>query len=315
MAQRSLALLLLLALPGEVAALQTRGSGLCQQVRLWGPAPDPLAFASSERPETPPTRYLDSKGRLCQSPAVDPGQLQDVDPIPSPGRAALMSALLPGLGQRYLGQGRWIAYMGIEAWSWIQFFDERQEGATLQGDYRDLAWSVARRVSSGARVDGDFEYYEALTKFTESGAWDANPQRSGIQPETDIETFNGRIWELAQDIFFPPDADDGVPEDSPTYRSALEYYQERSITPAFTWSWSGNELQKTVYADIISQSDENLRNSTTMVGVIIANHVVSAIDALISGRLRVQDPDAFSIHFVPLLDQRRDWAVVVRVAP
>jgi hypothetical protein len=70
-----------------------------------------------------------------------------------------------------------------------------------------------------------------------------------------------------------------------------------------------------VYEDLIQQSDENLRNSTTILGVILANHVVSAVDALISARLRIPDPDALSMHVVPLLDRRRDWAFVVRLTP
>ena len=48
---------------------------------------------------------------------------QDTDGLPglSPGRAFLYSALLPGLGQRRLGKGRWIAYLAVEGAAWIGY--------------------------------------------------------------------------------------------------------------------------------------------------------------------------------------------------
>ena len=52
---------------------------------------------------------------------------QDADGMPllSPGRAFLYSALLPGLGQRKLGKGRWLAYLAVEAAAWIAFHRSR----------------------------------------------------------------------------------------------------------------------------------------------------------------------------------------------
>jgi hypothetical protein len=52
-----------------------------------------------------------------------------------------------------------------------------------------------------------------------------------------------------------------------------------------TWNWGSNLLQQGEYRDLIRASDENLRRSTTMIGVILANHLISAVDGLISGRL------------------------------
>lgn len=122
---------------------------------------------------------------------------------PSPGRAALFSAILPGSGQWTQGKNRWAAYAATELWAWVVFFDRRGEGKAIQRRYRDLAWDVARRVSSGPRTEGSWEYYEALTKYRSSGAYDSDPTLEGIQPEENPETFNGSVWGLAQDIFFP----------------------------------------------------------------------------------------------------------------
>ena len=44
------------------------------------------------------------------------------------------------------------------------------------------SWETARTFG-GERIDGDWEYYERLTKFTRSGAFDTDPTLAGLQPE------------------------------------------------------------------------------------------------------------------------------------
>lgn len=247
-------------------------------------------FAEKEGPEKGDMRlYLTPDGRLCRAfPATDlfgavPQSIEER--TPTPGRAFLLSAVIPGIGQRTLGKDRWVGYMAGEAWAWIQYLSRRRDGRRLQEDYRDLAWLVARRVSSGPRVDGDFEYYEAMTQFQASGAFDVEPGESGVQPERDPETFNGSIWLLAQEIYSLDDPDAPVGGGSEQYDKALRYYQGRAITPSFAWNWSNNTLQQAEFADLIRASDENLRRGTTMIGLILANHLLSAVDALVTGRL------------------------------
>lgn len=237
----------------------------------------------------PGTHLVTPAGELLESLLpleAGPAPTQSFQPqIPGPGRAFLYSALLPGLGQRTMGQDRWIAYLAGEAWAWIQFFQRRREGHSLQRRYRELAWLVARRVSSGPRVDGNFEYYEAMTQFPSSGAFDADPDITGVQPEDDPDTFNGSIWILARQIFFLDDPEQPAGEDSDQYQDALRYYRSRAYTPDFAWNWGTNTLQQGEFTGLIRSSDENLRRSTTMIGVILANHLLSAVDALVSGRL------------------------------
>jgi hypothetical protein len=205
--------------------------------------------------------------------------------VPEPGKAFLFSAVLPGAGQRVLGQNRWVAYAAMEIWAWVRFLDRRSDGRSLQRRYRNLAWQVARRVSTGPRTDGGWEYYEALTKFQASGAFDADPVAPGVQPEADSDTFNGSIWVLAQEIFFPEDPTIPVDEGSQPYQKAYQYYLSRAFPQTLAWDWGPNSLHQAEYTDLIRSSDENLRRSTTMVGVIVANHLLSAVDALVSGRL------------------------------
>lgn len=245
-----------------------------------------------------------------------PSRRDSVEGAPSPGRAFLFSAVLPGSGQVLLGQERWPPYVALELWSWIQFVDSRREGLELQRRYRDLAWLVARRVSTGPRREGDFEYYEALSEFRASGAFDADPARSGVQPEQDESTYNGSIWALAQALFFPADEPEPA-EDSPAYGRALEYYRERAFSPSFAWDWGENGLEQEAYARLIRDSDEVLRRATIMIGVLLGNHLVSAVDALISARIQARMPlphVRVEARYDPGPPAAR-WLLLLRISP
>ncbi|HWV56913.1 MAG TPA: hypothetical protein VNZ57_05525, partial [Longimicrobiales bacterium] len=100
----------------------------------------------------------------------------------------------------------------------------------------------------------------------------------------DISTYNGSIWNLARSIHVPGGLD--PPEDSPEYQQALAYYQRRAVAPEMAWSWGDNGLEQQVYRELVHDSDEAYRAATRVLGVVLANHIISAVDALISSRLR-----------------------------
>ena len=83
-------------------------------------------------------------------------------PSVEPGRAVLLSAVVPGAGQYALGQRRAWVYLALEAAGWIWWADRRSSAGRLVNEYRDFAWERAR-IAAGPRVDGDFDYYERLT--------------------------------------------------------------------------------------------------------------------------------------------------------
>ncbi|MGW8266950.1 MAG: hypothetical protein ACWGSQ_11310 [Longimicrobiales bacterium] len=270
------------------ALLSAQDGGLCLRPLL-PPASIGLEAPESDSGPEDPGFFLAPDGRLCQrflqeNPGGERPQTIE-ERTPTPGRAFLLSAAIPGLGQKKLGQNRWVGYVAVELWAWIQYFGKRREGRALQKRYKDLAWFVARRVSVGPRVDGDFEYYEAMTQYGASGAYDTRPEELGVQPEEDPETFNGSVWALAREIFFLDDP--GGPSDpgSDHYQKALRYYMSRAYEPPQAWNWTDNVLQQAEFSELIRLSDENLRRGTTMVGVIIANHLLSSVDALVTGRL------------------------------
>ena len=197
---------------------------------------------------------------------------------------AMASLILPGAGQWMLGQRRWIGYAALEAAGWLLFLDRRRDGHRLRDRYRGLAWEAARARFGGIRVDGDFDYYEDLIDFDRSGTFDVDALTPGIQPETDPSTFNGQVWELARGLFFPAGQPDPTPG-SPEYERALRFYEERSYGDAFLWDWAGEEASQVEFGSLIHESDEALRRATLLLGIVGANHALSAVDALVSARL------------------------------
>jgi hypothetical protein len=196
----------------------------------------------------------------------------------------LASLAVPGSGQYMMKQQRWLPYIAVETWAWVRYLDRRSTARKLSRRYKDFAWDVARRVSTGARQDTTFPYYEILIHFPASGAYDAQPSKDGIQPEFDISTYNGQQWDLAQRLFIPEGSSGD--ETSAGYTAALEYYAARAIPDRFAFAWNTGRLEQQVYSNVISDSDGAYRDATRMLGLILANHLTSAVDALISSRLR-----------------------------
>lgn len=219
----------------------------------------------------------------------------------------LLSLALPGAGQLREGEGRGWGYLALEAAAWTVWIERRHRGGELRTRYRDLAWAEGR-IRNGPRVDGDFPYYEALSTWTRSGAFDADPSIPGVQPETDPATYNGSIWSLAQGLFLPPGASN--PENE-ARRRALEYYRERAYGETFLWDWSGRPEAQSRLSHLIEESDDRFRQATVVLGAVLANHLASAVDAYLTTSL---DIDITSLHVRPVvLGPRRAWSIYLHI--
>lgn len=220
-------------------------------------------------------------------PALDrtePTWVQGETPPLSPSLATGASLLFPGTGQLLLGKGRWVLFAGLELVGWLVHLDQRRDGHRLRTEYIDVAWMVARYGDPQLGRENSFEYYETLGSWSRSGNWDADPTRRGVQPEDDTDTFNGATWELARDIFLPL----GAGDDHPLFAEALEYYEGRAYPPGLLWDWTGKEERLKEYRDLIKRSDEALRTASVVLGAVIANHLLSAVDAFVSSHLPVE---------------------------
>lgn len=201
------------------------------------------------------------------------------------GMAFVASAMLPGAGQYYLRSDRWVPYVAVEAWAWANYVRFHRDSRRLERNYHDLAWEVARRFTTPARKDSVFTYYEAMGHWNASGRFDSDPQSGGIQPEPDTLTFNGAQWLKARRLFISPGAQ--VAPGGADYEKALAYYRAHAIPDPYLWGWGNSTLEQQEFNQTISESDAAFRNASRMLGVILANHVVSAVDALIMARLKL----------------------------
>lgn len=199
--------------------------------------------------------------------------------------APLFSLVLPGAGQHVLGQRRKWVYLALELATWTVYFERRSAAAGARERYRDFAWK-AGRLRNGARIDGDFAYYETMSRWERSGAFDLDPRAPGVQPELDASTYNGWIWSLASSLFLP--LGPGVSEEDPGYRTALAYYEQRAYGSALLWDWTiGPFGGQAEMARLIGESDRRFRQATSALGVLIANHLLSGADAFLSARTGV----------------------------
>ena len=208
---------------------------------------------------------------------------QREEPLPSTLVRPLASLLVPGTGQLLAHQDRGAVYLAAEVYLVSRFLQLDHEAMLEARRFQSLAFDVARRSYLPVRRDTIFEYYEQMERFAESGSYDGDPGPAFV-PEADPQTYNGAVWRLARRTFWEnPD----VPPDptSPEYWRALQFYQARAVGPNFQWSWRDHSLEREVFRDYIKRSDTAFRRAQNQVGLLLANHVLSAVDALISARM------------------------------
>ncbi|MEX2156130.1 MAG: hypothetical protein WD773_04750 [Gemmatimonadales bacterium] len=195
----------------------------------------------------------------------------------------LVSLLVPGTGQLLAGQDRGAVYLAAEVYLVSRFLQLDREAGREAEHFQALAYEVARRLFTPTRRDTVFEYYEQMERFVESGRYDADPGDAFV-PETDPRTYNGSVWLLARRTYWE---DPDVPPDpmSLQYWNAVKFYQARAVGPEFMWTWRDHSLEHQVFRESIRRSDNAFRRAQNQVGLLLANHIVSAVDALISSRL------------------------------
>lgn len=201
--------------------------------------------------------------------------------------APVASLLLPGTGQALLRQDRFMAYLAVEAWAMVEFANQRTEARRQQGRYRSLARDVARSLYGAKPPVGTWAYYEAMEKYLESGVFDRLPGGE-VDPELDDETHNGAMWLLARQTFWSDPEVPPLPSTS-QFRNAMNFYLDRAIRAEYRWSWRNAQLEKDLYVRTIRRYNRSLADARQALGVVIANHLLSSVDAFVT--LRVEGLD------------------------
>jgi hypothetical protein len=203
----------------------------------------------------------------------------------SPWYAPPLSALVPGLGQGLLRQQRGVVYLAAEGYLILRALGAQRDARRERDAYREIARTVARSGFGVDRPDAEWEYYERLQHILESGAFNQTPG-AALTPETDPATFNGSIWRLARETFWR-DPEVAPEASSPEYQRALAFYERRAVGEAFRWSWRDAQLEQDLYRQTIDRSNDASRQARQMIGLLLANHALSLVDAYVTVRLRV----------------------------
>lgn len=240
---------------------------------------------SAQRVEAP--RFL-ARGTALGLPKREPPSTAASDSANAAARptswAILASAVLPGAGQAILRQRRAIVYVAIEAFALSSYNGHTRVARRTRDEYRALASNVARAAFSALRPVGDFDYYERMEHFASSGSFDLGPGGGLLEPERDTTTFNGAMWLLARrtywkDPFQQPER--GTAE----WTRAEQFYVQRAIRPEYRWSWEGAQGEYSLFRQLIRRSNDRYRSAVADLGVVLGNHVLSAIDASVALRL------------------------------
>lgn len=197
--------------------------------------------------------------------------------------APVASLILPGAGQALLHQDRFIAYLALEAWSVLEFANQRTEARRQRNRYQALAREVARSLYGPTHPVGTWEYYENMEKYLESGVFDRLPGGE-VDPDLDERTFNGFIWLQARTTFWV-DPNVAPPTGSAEYRRAMNFYLDRAVRPEYRWSWRNAQLEQDLYIRTIRRSNMSWREARAALGIALANHLLAAVDAVITLRV------------------------------
>ena len=189
----------------------------------------------------------------------------------------LASVVIPGAGQYMLGQDRFVVYAAVEALVWWQYGKHAREQVQQERAFKDVARQVARAHFSTTAPDGPWSYYEAMRDWTESGAY-STADTGPVAPETDTTTYNGHLWQLALQSHATVDA-------------ALAQYERDAVKPDFQWSWRNAAVQRDVFQQLTSKRNDAFRAAQQDLMMIVANHLLSMVDAFATFRLQVR-PDS-----------------------
>ncbi len=185
-------------------------------------------------------------------PESDSAYLPSPDAL-SPGRAFLYSAAVPGAGQLYVGASRGYAYLAGEAIMGVAYIISRNDARDIEQQYIDA-------VRAGVAFDGDGSFdawnQEDFEHATDYDNWLNTYTDNNGEPLDRVGPF---YWKDREDFRTqdPRDSAQGDIPDSP---------------------------DRIVSKQLRTDSNSAFKRTRGILGAILFNHVVSAIDARIAAR-------------------------------
>ncbi len=166
------------------------------------------------------------------------------------GKALLLSLVVPGAGQHYLGNHARARTMYVaEAGVWTTFAYFRVQGDIRRDRYEEIA-------DLFAGVDGkmDDDYYRALSYYVSSDEYNIDVMRDAR-------------------FRYPYDRE-----------KQLEYFEAYGLFGRDTWEWSSLD-QQLDFRNTRTASKESYRRAVLSTGFAVLNRVVSMVDIYLSFKL------------------------------
>ncbi len=163
-------------------------------------------------------------------------------------KAIVLSALVPGAGQAYMGEtSKAEVFIGLEIASWATYFGFRHHGYALENEAVSYAYTYGNL--SVRNPNEDFWY-----------AVEMNQSRS---------KYIEKLFREARQIY--PDSPD----------SQVAYVNANAV--AGSWSWPG-ETEWFHFQDLRRASRDAYQRALVVTGVMIANRIASVVELIVNKR-------------------------------
>ncbi|MBI4530027.1 MAG: hypothetical protein HY709_00760 [Candidatus Latescibacteria bacterium] len=198
-----------------------------------------------------------------RSPVAASPSGSDVSPsgTKSPKLAFLMSLVLPGTGELYAGAAkRGIGFLAVEGGSWLAYTGFRSSGKDKEKDFRAFAeqhWFLDEYQAwrGSGRTYGDTTH---TLPFKDEEDRRQNQGQIGRGEGIDTQQYYELIGKYDQFVFGWKDKSSSNPADSA--QTVLS-------------------KSRVAYEDMRNESNKQLKRASFVLGIVLFNHVVSAIDA------------------------------------
>jgi len=212
-----------------------------------------------------------------------PMQVASSDQI-SPGRALLFSALLPGAGEYYASAKKKAAvFLGIEAVAVGLYFTWKGEGSDIEDDFRKIAdehWEpleyLAWRGTTKAIRNNSFTHALPCSLEIVSDEF-------GKCGGSEKQQYYELLGKYDQFVVGWNDRIDRTTNNPTTY---TEIDSVEKVVSEF----------RVEYENKRGDSNKYLKRASNIAGLILVNHVISAIDAARTARSRAQGASARQIE-------------------
>jgi len=233
----------------------------------------------------------------------------------SPGKAFLMSAVIPGAGEFYTGHWkRTIGFLGMEALLWSMYFVKNAEGEDIEDEYIKYAdgnWDLQTWIDLvtgqevGGLLDGSHHLYGIASQWdTDKGKW--------IPIEDEIEFKIDDTYVTVRDSIYSKYNSHPYPVEIQPIKNR-DYYENIGKYDQFAGGWVDFEVDSVVsknrkhYINRREDSNNALKAAGQFGTAVIVNHIFSAIHAQILAKNYKSDEQALNWDVELMTDHREKY--------